>query len=110
MAITEKTLSAILNDVNICFRDYNSEIECVRVSKVGNKYALEPVIDGKQIDSFYKTMSKRDLYNALQVLKTVMFNCASSQSKLYETETKTKANTQFIKHLLQTFNEFGVKA
>lgn len=108
MAITEKTLSAIVEDVNICLRDYYSEIESIRVCKVGNKYAIEPVIDGKQIDNFYKTMSKRDLYNALQVLKTVMFNCACSHSKLYKTEKK--ANTQFIKHLLQTFNEFGVKA
>lgn len=108
MAITEKTLSAILDDVNLCLRDYNSEIECIRVCKNGSKYALEPVIDGKQIDAFVKSMSKRDLYNALQVLKTVMFNCASSQSKVYGTEKK--ANTQFIKHLLQTFNDFGIKA
>lgn len=108
MAITEKNLSAIVEDVNICLRDYYSEIESIRVSKIGNKYALEPVIDGKQIDSFYKTMSKRDLYNALQVLKTVMFYYATSESTLYGSEKK--ANTQFIKHLLQTFNEFGIKA
>lgn len=110
MAITEKNISILVNDVNFYFKElYVSNIEAVKVCKIGNKYALEPVIEGKQIDSFYKTMNKRDLYNALQVLKTVLFNNASSIVNIYGDgrEGEKKANTVFIKHLLQTFNEFG---
>lgn len=104
MAITEKNLDIMLENVNVSLRTYVSDIDSIRLVKYNGKYAIEPVINGNQIDSFYKTMSKKDVYKALEILNTILFRNAHCS---YNVATERQENTQFIKHLLQTFNEFG---
>ena len=56
--ITNELLAHNLGSVNTLLQFYNSDIEQIKLSKIGNKYSIEPVINGEQIDSFYKTMTK----------------------------------------------------
>lgn len=104
MAITDKNLDFMLQNVNISLRTYISDIEAIKLSKIGNKYSIEAVINGNQIDSFYKVMTKKDVYNALKIIEIVLFRNAHTS---YDLVTEKTSNTEFIKHLLQTFNEFN---
>lgn len=104
MTITEKNLNFMLSNVNISLHSYISDIEQIKLSKIGNKYAIEPVINGEQIDSFYKVMSKKEVYNALKIIDIVLYRNAHCS---YSLDSEKRSNTDFLKHLLQTFNEFN---
>ena len=104
MAITDKNLDFMLQNVNISLRTYISDIEAIKLSKIGNKYSIEAVINGNQIDSFYKVMTRKDVYNALKIIEIVLFRRAHCS---YDLVTEKTPNTDFIKHLLQAFNEFN---
>lgn len=101
--VTNELLAHNLGSVNARLQYYNSDIELIKVSKVGNKYAIEPVINGEQIDSFYKTMTKKDVIKYLRIIEIIL--CKDAHCS-YSLDTEKKANTEFLLDLLQNLNGF----
>lgn len=93
----------LLDRVNNNLEYYYSNIEKIAVCKGQRGYAIEVVVDGNQIDSYYKNLTKKQLYTALEILNTVIGDHAVVTRELGD-EAK-KDNASFIKKLIKTFNE-----
>lgn len=101
--VTNELLARNLGAVNARLQYYNSDIDLIKVSKIGNKYAIEAVIDGDQIDSFYKTMTKKDCIKYLRIIEIIL--CKDAHCS-YSLDTEKKANTEFLLDLIQNLNSF----
>lgn len=102
--VTNELLARNLGSVNIRLQYYNSDIEQIKLSKIGNKYAIEPVINGEQIDSFYKTMTKKEAIKYLRIIEIIL--CKNAHCS-YSLESEKRLNTEFLLDLLKNFNEFN---
>ena len=102
--ITNELLAHNLGSVNTLLQFYNSDIEQIKLSKIGNKYSIEPVINGEQIDSFYKTMTKKDAIRYLRTIEIILHKNAHCS---YSLESEKRLNTEFLLDLLKNFNEFN---
>ena len=92
----------MLERVNNNLELYYSNIQKIKVCKGQRGYAIEVVVDGNQIDSFYKNLNKKQLLTALEALNIVIGNCAYIATDLGD---KAKArNTCFLKSMIETFN------
>lgn len=102
--ITNELLAHNLGSVNTLLQFYNSDIEQIKLSKMGNKYSIEPVINGEQIDSFYKTMTKKEVITYLRIIEIVL--CKNAHCS-YSLDSEKRLNTEFLLDLLKNFNEFN---
>lgn len=96
----------LLNRVNNNLEYYYSNIQKIAVCKGQRGYAIEVVIDGNQIDSYYKNLNKQQLYTALEALNIIIGNCAYITTELGEKE-KAK-NGCFLKSMIETFNSQNI--
>ena len=93
----------MLERVNNNLEYYYSNIQKIKICKGQRGYAIEVVVDGNQIDSYYKNLTKKQLYTALETLNIVIGNCAYITTELGD-KAKNE-NGSFIKHLIKTLNE-----
>lgn len=92
----------LLEHVNNNLEYYYSNIQKIKICKGQRGYAIEVVVDGNQIDSFYKNLTKKQLLTALEALNIVIGNCAYIATDVGD---KAKArNTCFLKSMIETFN------
>ena len=92
----------LLDRVNNNLEYYYSNIQKIAICKGQRGYAIEVVVDGNQIDSFYKNMNKKQLLTALEALNIIIGNCAYIATDIGD---KAKArNTCFLKSMIETFN------
>lgn len=56
--IKMKQIYNMLDRINNNLEYYYSNVQKINISKSQNGYAIEPVIKGEQVDSFYKTWIK----------------------------------------------------
>lgn len=101
--IKKNQIDNMLERVNNNLQYYYSNIQKIAVCKGQRGYAIEVVIDGNQIDSYYKNLNKQQLYTALEIIYRVVSDRAVVTSLLGD-EAKTD-NGSFIKHLIKTLNE-----
>lgn len=92
----------LLERVNNNLQYYYSNIEKIAVCKGQRGYAIEVVIDGNQIDSFYKNLTKKQLLTALEALNIVIGNCACITTEFGD--KAKKRNDCFLKSMIETFN------
>lgn len=100
--IKMKQIYNMLDRINNNLEYYYSNVQKINISKSQNGYAIEPVIKGEQVDSFYKNMNKKQLLTALETLNIVIGNCAYITTEIGEKE-KTK-NGIFLQIMIDTFN------
>ncbi|WP_405283867.1 hypothetical protein [Methanobrevibacter sp.] len=93
----------LLERVNNNLALYYSNIQKIAVCKGQKGYAIEVVVDGNQIDSYYKNLTKKQLYTGLEILYRIIGDRAVVTSLLGD-EAKND-NGSFIKHLIKTLNE-----
>lgn len=93
----------LLERVNNNLALYYSNIQKIAVCKGQRGYAIEVVVDGNQIDSYYKNLTKKQLYTGLEILYRIIGDRAVVTSLLGD-EAKND-NGSFIKHLIKTINE-----
>lgn len=93
----------LLDRVNNNLEYYYSNIQKIAVCKGQKGYAIEVVVDGNQIDSFYKNLTKKQVFTALEIIYRVVSDRAVVTSQLGD-EAKND-NGSFIKHLIKTLNE-----
>lgn len=93
----------LLDRVNNNLEYYYSNIQKIAVCKGQKGYAIEVVVDGNQIDSFYKNLTKKQVFTALEIIYCVVSDRAVVTSQLGD-EAKND-NGSFIKHLIKTLNE-----
>lgn len=93
----------LVDRVNNNLEYYYSNIQKIAVCKGQKGYAIEVVIDGNQIDSYYKNLNKKQLYTSLEMLNIIIGNCAVVTNELGDKAKND--NGCFIKHLIKTLNE-----
>lgn len=93
----------LLDRVNNNLEYYYSNIQKIAVCKGQRGYAIEVVIDGNQIDSYYKNLTKKQLFTSLEIVYRIVSDRAVVTSLLGD-EAKND-NGSFIKHLIKTLNE-----
>lgn len=93
----------LLERVNNNLEYYYSNIQKIAICKGQRGYAIEVVIDGNQIDSYYKNLTKKQIYTALEIIYRIVSDRAVVTSLLGD-EAKND-NGSFIKHLIKTLNE-----
>lgn len=101
--IKRNQIDNLLERVNNNLEYYYSNIQKIAICKGQKGYAIEVVIDGNQIDSYYKNLTKKQVFTALEVLNTVIADRATVTRELGD-EAKND-NGYFIKKLIKTFNE-----
>lgn len=101
--IKRNQIDNLLERVNNNLELYYSNIEKIKVCKGQKGYAIEAVVDGNQIDSYYKNLTKKQVFTALEVLNIVIADRATVTRELGD-EAKND-NGYFIKKLIKTFNE-----
>lgn len=101
--IKRNQIDYLLERVNNNLELYYSNIQKIAVCKGQKGYAIEVVIDGNQIDSYYKNLTKKQVFTALEVLNIVIGDRATVTRELGD-EAKND-NGYFIKKLIKTLNE-----
>lgn len=101
--IKRNQIDNMLERVNNNLEYYYSNIQKIAVCKGQKGYAIEVVIDGNQIDSFYKNLTKKQIFTALEVLNIVIGNCAYITTNNIGEKEKAK-NGCFLKSMIETFN------
>lgn len=101
--IKTNQIDNLLERVNNNLALYYSNIQKIAVCKGQRGYAIEVVVDGNQIDSYYKNLTKKQLYTGLEILYRIIGDRAVVTSLLGD-EAKND-NGSFIKHLIKTINE-----
>ena len=101
--IKRNQIDNLLERVNNNLELYYSNIQKIAVCKGQKGYAIEVVIDGNQIDSYYKNLTKKQVFTALEVLNIVIGDRATVTRELGD-EAKND-NGYFIKKLIKTLNE-----
>lgn len=93
----------MLERVNNNLEYYYSNIEKIAICKGQKGYSIEVVIDGNQIDSYYKNLTKKQVFTALEVIHRIVSDRATVTRELGD-EAKND-NGSFIKNLIKTLNE-----
>ena len=93
----------LLDRVNNNLQYYYSNIEKIAICKGQRGYAIEVVVDGNQIDSYYKNLTKKQVFTALEIIHRIVSDRATVTRELGD-EAKND-NGSFIKHLIKTLNE-----
>lgn len=101
--IKRNQIDNLLERVNNNLEYYYSNIQKIKVCKGQKGYAIEVVVDGNQIDSYYKNLTKKQVFTVLEVLNTVIADRATVTRELGD-EAKND-NGYFIKKLIKTLNE-----
>lgn len=101
--IKRNQIDNLLERVNNNLELYYSNIQKIAVCKGQQGYAIEVVIDGNQIDSYYKNLTKKQVYTSLEILYRIIGDRAVVTNELGD-EAKND-NGSFIKHLIKTLNE-----
>lgn len=96
----------LLERVNNNLEYYYSNIEKIAICKGQRGYAIEVVIDGNQIDSYYKNLTKKQIYTALEIIYRIVSDRATVTRELGD-EAKND-NGSFIKNLIKTLNEQNI--
>ena len=100
--IKRNQIDDLLERVNNNLEYYYSNIQKIAICKGQKGYAIEVVINGNQIDSFYKNLTKKQVFTALEALNIVIGNCAYITTELGD--TAKKRNDCFLKSMIETFN------
>lgn len=106
--IKRNQIDNLLERVNNNLELYYSNIQKIAVCKGQRGYAIEVVVDGNQIDSYYKNLTKKQIYTALEILNTVIGNCAYITANNIGEKEKAK-NGCFLKSMIETFNSQNVE-
>lgn len=96
----------LLDRVNNNLEYYYSNIEKIAICKGQKGYAIEVVIDGNQIDSYYKNLTKKQVFTALEIIYRIVSDRATVTRELGD-EAKND-NGSFIKNLIKTLNEQNI--
>lgn len=104
--IKRNQIDNLLERVNNNLELYYSNIQKIAICKGQRGYAIEVVIDGNQIDSYYKNLTKKQVFTALEILYRIIGDRAVVTSLLGD-EAKND-NGSFIKHLIKTLNEQNI--
>lgn len=101
--IKRNQIDNLLERVNNNLEYYYSNIQKIKICKGQRDYAIEVVVDGNQIDSCYKNLTKKQVFTALEIIYRIVSDRATVTQELGD-EAKND-NGSFIKHLIKTFNE-----
>ena len=101
--IKRNQIDNLLERVNNNLELYYSNIQKIKVCKGQRGYAIEVVVDGNQIDSYYKNLTKKQVFTALEVLNIVIGNCAYITANNIGEKEKAK-NGCFLQSMIETFN------
>lgn len=104
--IKRNQIDNLLERVNNNLEYYYSNIQKIAVCKGQRGYAIEVVIDGNQIDSYYKNLTKKQVYTALEIIYRIVSDRATVTRELGD-EAKND-NGSFIKNLIKTLNEQNI--
>lgn len=96
----------LLDRVNNNLEYYYSNIQKIAICKGQKGYAIEVVVDGNQIDSYYKNLTKKQVFTALEILYRIIGDRATVTRELGD-EAKND-NGSFIQHLIKTLNEQNI--
>lgn len=96
----------LLDRVNNNLEYYYSNIQKIAICKGQRGYAIEVVVDGNQIDSYYKNLTKKQVFTALEILYRIIGDRATVTRELGD-EAKND-NGSFIQHLIKTLNEQNI--
>lgn len=96
----------LLERVNNNLQYYYSNIQKIAICKGQRGYAIEVVVDGNQIDSYYKNLTKKQVFTALEIIYRVVSDRAVVTHELGD-EAKND-NGSFIKNLIKTLNEQNI--
>lgn len=105
--IKRNQIDNMLERVNNNLEYYYSNIQKIKVCKGQRGYAIEVVIDGNQIDSYYKNLNKQQLYTALEVLNIVIGQCAYITADNIGEKEKAK-NGCFLRSMIDAFNSQNI--
>lgn len=101
--IKRNQIDNLLERVNNNLQYYYSNIQKIAVCKGQRGYAIEVVIDGNQIDSYYKNLTKKQIYTALEMLNAIIGNCAVISGEVGD-RAKIR-NTDLIRTMIRISNE-----
>lgn len=104
--IKRNQIDNLLERVNNNLEYYYSNIQKIAVCKGQKGYAIEVVIDGNQIDSYYKNLTKKQVFTALEIIHRIVSDRATVTRELGD-EAKND-NGSFIKNLIKTLNEQNI--
>lgn len=104
--IKRNQIDNLLERVNNNLEYYYSNIQKIAVCKGQKGYAIEVVIDGNQIDSYYKNLTKKQVFTALEIIYRIVSDRATVTRELGD-EAKND-NGSFIKNLIKTLNEQNI--
>lgn len=96
----------LLERVNNNLEYYYSNIKKIAICKGQRGYAIEVVVDGNQIDSYYKNLTKKQVFTALEIIHRIVSDRATVTRELGD-EAKND-NGSFIKNLIKTLNEQNI--
>lgn len=101
--IKRHEIDNMLDSVNRHLNYFNSEIDKINICKGLNGYSIEPVINGNQIDSYYKKLNKKQLFNALVIIYNLLLRSEGSLSAGTIDHQKIN-NTRLIQSLISDLN------
>lgn len=101
--IKRHEIDNMLESVNRHLDYFNSEIDKINICKGLNGYSIEPVINGKQIDSYYKKLNKKQLFNSLVIIYNLLLRSEGSLSAGTIDHQKIN-NTRLIQSLIADLN------
>lgn len=104
--IKRNQIDNLLERVNNNLELYYSNIQKIKVCKGQRGYAIEVVVDGNQIDSYYKNLTKKQVFTGLEILYRIIGDHAIVTRELGD-EAKND-NGSFIKKLIKTINEQNI--
>lgn len=104
--IKRNQIDNLLERVNNNLEYYYSNIQKIAICKGQKGYAIEVVIDGNQIDSYYKNLTKKQVFTALEIIHRIVSDRATVTRELGD-EAKND-NGSFIKNLIKTLNEQNI--
>lgn len=101
--IKRHEIDNMLESVNRHLDYFNSEIDKINICKGLNGYSIEPVINGNQIDSYYKKLNKKQLFNSLVIIYNLLLRSEGTLSAGTIDHQKIN-NTRLIKSLTADLN------
>ncbi len=108
MTIKRSDIDYILQKINeLLNSNYLSNIEKIALCKGQRGYAIEVVIDGNQIDSYYKNLTKNQVYIFLQTLESLIYKHFTIAGS-YDIEDQKIHNTNLIINLINLWNTANI--
>lgn len=101
--IKRHEIDNMLDSVNRHLDYFNSEIDKINICKGLNGYSIEPVINGNQIDSYYKKLNKKQLFNSLVIIYNLLLRSEGTLSAGTIDHQKIN-NTRLIQSLISDLN------